>query len=88
MNDKTLVCTSEFLDLVKHLGNGTFTSEGAALGLLSKHLKQTTTTQKSLMLAAENSELRRRIAAMQWDCLVMEQRLQAAQRDCAKEPSH
>ena len=82
INDKTLVCTSEFLDLVKHLGNGTFTSEGAALGLLSKHLKQpTTTTQKILKLAAENSELHRRIAAMHGAALVMEQRLQAAQRD-------
>ena len=91
INDKTLVCTSEFLDLVKHLWNGTFTSEGAALGLLSKHLKPpTTTTQQSLTrkLTAENSELHRRIAAMQWDSLVMEQRLQAAQRYCANVPRH
>ena len=75
LNDKTLVCTSEFLDLVKHLGNGAFRSEGAALGLLSRHLKQTNTTKQSAKLTDENAELRQRIAAME-----REQRL----RDCTK----
>ena len=84
LNDKTLVCTSEFLDLVKHLVNGEFSSEGTGLGLLSKYLKQTNTTKQSTKLADENSELRQRIAVMEKDRLVMEQRLRAALCDCTK----
>ena len=84
LNDKTLVCTSEFRDLVKHLGTSAFTSEGAALGLLSKYLKPTAMTKQSSKLADENSELRQRVAAMERGSLVLEQRLRAALCDCTK----
>ena len=91
LNDRTLMCTPEFLDLVKLLGRGSFSSEGDASGLLSKHLKQATRAKH----ADENTELRQRIAAMEKDYIariaamekdhvVMEQRLQTAQRDCVK----
>jgi hypothetical protein len=86
LNDKTLVCTPEFLSLVKYLssGKGDFWSDGSALGLLSKYLKQKNATKQSSKLADENAELRQRIAAMEKDRLDMEQRLQSALRDCSK----
>jgi len=84
LNDKTLVCSPEFLELVRLLRRGSFSSDGTALGLLSKHLKQATTAKQSSKRADENTELRQRIAAMEKDYVVMEQRLQTAQRDCKK----
>jgi hypothetical protein len=83
-DSKTLERTPEFLDFVKLLGRGSFSSEGDRLGLLSKHLKQATTAKQSSKRVDENTELRQRIAAMEKDYVVMEQRLQTAQRDCKK----
>jgi hypothetical protein len=79
LNSKTLVCTPEFLDFVKLLRRGSFSSEGARLGLLSKHLKPA-----AMEHVYENTKLRLRIAAMEKDRVVMDQRLQAAQRDWAR----
>jgi chromosome segregation ATPase len=78
------VYTPEFLDFVKLLRRGSFSLDGIGLGLLSKHLKQATTAKQSSQRVDENTELRQRIAAMEKDYIVMEQRLQTAQRDCKK----
>jgi hypothetical protein len=98
LNDKTLVCTPEFLDLVRLLGHGCVTSDGTALGLLSRYLKPPTGKPKradeELRIAAmerdraeENTKLRQIIAAMELDYIAriaaLEERLQ--QRDGAGE---
>jgi hypothetical protein len=82
LNDKTLVCTPEFLDLLRLLGHGCVTSDGTALGLLSRYLKPT--GKPSSKRTDENAELRQRIAAMEKDRVDMEQRLRLALHDCAK----
>jgi len=81
LNDKTLVCTQEFLDLVRLLGHGCVTSDGAAQGLLSRYMKPTGKKPFSSTLADQNAMLRQHIAALERDHVKLHQRIAAIERD-------
>ena len=80
VNDKTLVCTQEFLDLVRLLGHGCVTSDGDKQGLLSRYMKKTTTAKPS-KLADQNAMQLQHIVALERDNVKLRQQNAAMERD-------
>jgi hypothetical protein len=77
-NEKTLISTPEFLLLVRHIQerDPRLVLDGEGFGLLSKHVGK-----KPSRLELENAELRQRVACMESERVLMEQRLQDALQD-------
>jgi hypothetical protein len=77
-NERTLISTPEFLLLVRHIqeNDPRLVLDGEGFGLLSKHVGK-----KPSRLELENAELRQRVACMERERVLMEQRLRDALQD-------